>query len=105
MKGLRLSCIISIMNGNHPTLCLFLVLLFLLLLLLFLLLLLLLLLHPSLLILHRMGMSMGACAFARLCYDEAFKYTCKRETFGKKLIEHPVIRAKLANMIKKVEST
>lgn len=48
---------------------------------------------------------MGALAFARLCYDDAFKYALKRETFGKKLIEHAVIRAKLANMIKKIEST
>jgi len=54
---------------------------------------------------ERMGTNMSACRFARLCYEEAFKYACKRETFGKKLIEHPVIRFKLANMIKKVEST
>lgn len=48
---------------------------------------------------------MSACRFARVCYEEAFKYACKRETFGKKLIEHPVIRNKLAHMIKKIEST
>jgi len=54
---------------------------------------------------ERMGTNMSANRFSRLAYEEAFKYACKRETFGKKLIEHPVIRAKLANMIKKIEST
>eukprot|EP01127_Copromyxa_protea_P002845 TRINITY_DN12779_c0_g1_i1.p1 TRINITY_DN12779_c0_g1~~TRINITY_DN12779_c0_g1_i1.p1 ORF type:complete len:541 (+),score=167.05 TRINITY_DN12779_c0_g1_i1:146-1624(+) len=54
---------------------------------------------------ERMGVNMSAVRFARVCYEEAFKYACKRETFGKKLIEHPVIRTKLANMIKKIEST
>jgi len=39
------------------------------------------------------------------CYEEAFKYACKRETFGKKLIEHPVIRMKLAQMLKKIHCT
>lgn len=29
----------------------------------------------------------------------------KRETFGKKLIEHPVIRNKLAHMARKIEAT
>jgi alkylation response protein AidB-like acyl-CoA dehydrogenase len=54
---------------------------------------------------ERMGTNMSAIAFSRVCYEEAFKYAIKRETFGKKLIDHPVIRAKLANMIKKIEST
>jgi alkylation response protein AidB-like acyl-CoA dehydrogenase len=52
-----------------------------------------------------MMVNIQANRFARVCYEEAFKYACKRETFDKKLIEHPVIREKLAHMIKKIEST
>jgi alkylation response protein AidB-like acyl-CoA dehydrogenase len=52
-----------------------------------------------------MLMTIHANRYARVCYEEAFKYACKRETFDKKLIEHPVIREKLAHMIKKIEST
>jgi alkylation response protein AidB-like acyl-CoA dehydrogenase len=37
--------------------------------------------------------------------EESFKYAQKRTTFGKKLIEHPVIRWKLAEMARQVEST
>jgi alkylation response protein AidB-like acyl-CoA dehydrogenase len=59
--------------------------------------------YASLLI--RMLMNIHANRFARSCYEEAFKYACKRETFDKKLIEHPVIREKLAHMIKRIEST
>jgi len=54
---------------------------------------------------ERMIVNIQANRFARVCYEEAFKYACKRETFDKKLIEHPVIREKLAHMIKKIEST
>jgi len=43
--------------------------------------------------------------FARVCVEEAIKYAEKRETFGKKLIEHPVIRLKLAHMTRQVEAS
>jgi len=36
--------------------------------------------------------------------EEAMKHAFKRKTFGKKLIEHPVIRFKLAQMARQVES-
>jgi len=35
---------------------------------------------------------------SRVCFEESFKYAHIRKTFGKKLIEHPVIRNKLAHM-------
>jgi len=41
---------------------------------------------------------------ARVCFEDAFKYANKRKTFGKKLIEHPVIRNKFANMIRELEA-
>lgn len=43
--------------------------------------------------------------FARVCLEESFKYAHKRKTFGKRLIDHPVIRLKLAHMTRQVEAT
>uniref|UniRef100_A0A6B2L534 Acyl-CoA dehydrogenase n=1 Tax=Arcella intermedia TaxID=1963864 RepID=A0A6B2L534_9EUKA len=40
---------------------------------------------------------------ARVCLEVAMKYSVKRKTFGKRLIEHGVIRNKLAHMAKQVE--
>lgn len=45
------------------------------------------------------------CRFSRVCLEEAFKYAHKRKTFGKRLIDHPVIRFKLAHMTRQVEAT
>jgi alkylation response protein AidB-like acyl-CoA dehydrogenase len=41
---------------------------------------------------------------ARTCYEEAWKHCNRRRTFGKLLIEHPVIRIKLADMARQIES-
>jgi alkylation response protein AidB-like acyl-CoA dehydrogenase len=46
-----------------------------------------------------------ASRFARVCLEEAFKYALKRKTFGKVLMEHPVIRWKVAEMARQVECT
>jgi alkylation response protein AidB-like acyl-CoA dehydrogenase len=54
---------------------------------------------------ERMGIIIQCTRFARVCYEEAMKYANKRKTFGKKLIEHPVIRMKLAQMARQVEAT
>ena len=48
---------------------------------------------------------MQANRFARVCYEEAFKYAHRRRTFGKPLVEHPVIRAKLADMVRQIDAT
>jgi alkylation response protein AidB-like acyl-CoA dehydrogenase len=40
-----------------------------------------------------------------VCLEEAFKYALKRKTFGKVLMEHPVIRWKIAEMARQVEAT
>ncbi len=42
---------------------------------------------------------------ARVLFEEAFKYSMQRETFGKKLHEHQVIRWKLAEMARRIEAT
>lgn len=54
---------------------------------------------------ERMGLAMQANRLARVCLEESIRYASKRQTFGKKLIEHAVIRAKLANMAHRVEAT
>src|ERR1700689_2807341 len=54
---------------------------------------------------ERMGIIIQCLRFARVCYEESIKYAHKRRTFGKKLIEHPVIRLKLAHMVRQIEAT
>ncbi|OZJ04561.1 hypothetical protein BZG36_02702 [Bifiguratus adelaidae] len=54
---------------------------------------------------ERMGICIQANRMARICVEESLKYAHKRKTFGKTLIEHPVIRNKLAHMIRQVEAT
>jgi alkylation response protein AidB-like acyl-CoA dehydrogenase len=53
---------------------------------------------------ERLGIIMQAVKFARVCYEESMKYAHKRETFGQKLIEHDVIRNKLAQMASRIEA-
>ncbi|CAJ1443617.1 unnamed protein product [Effrenium voratum] len=43
--------------------------------------------------------------FARVCLEESLKFAGKRKTFGKTLIQHPVIRFKVAEMARQVEAT
>ena len=54
---------------------------------------------------ERWGICVQASRFARVCLEEAMRYAFKRRTFGKLLIEHPVIRLKLAHMARQVEAT
>eukprot|EP00933_Yihiella_yeosuensis_P070646 TRINITY_DN78790_c0_g1_i1.p1 TRINITY_DN78790_c0_g1~~TRINITY_DN78790_c0_g1_i1.p1 ORF type:complete len:454 (+),score=118.13 TRINITY_DN78790_c0_g1_i1:75-1436(+) len=43
--------------------------------------------------------------FSRVCLEEALKFANKRKTFGKVLVQHPVIRWKIAEMARQVEAT
>ena len=54
---------------------------------------------------ERWGMAVQANRFARVCLEEAILYAIKRKTFGKPLIQHQVIRHKLAEMASRVEAT
>jgi alkylation response protein AidB-like acyl-CoA dehydrogenase len=54
---------------------------------------------------ERWGFVVQANRFARVCIEESFKYAHKRKTFSKRLIDHPVIRLKLAHMVRQVEAT
>ncbi|KAL0077635.1 putative acyl-CoA dehydrogenase [Phycomyces blakesleeanus] len=54
---------------------------------------------------ERLGIVVQANRFARVCIEESLKYAHKRKTFGKLLVDHPVIRNKFAHMIRQVEAT
>lgn len=54
---------------------------------------------------ERLGMAAGCAGYARVCLDEAVAYARERETFGRKLIEHQVIRHKLVDMAMRVNAT
>ncbi|KAH8880325.1 acyl-CoA dehydrogenase NM domain-like protein [Thozetella sp. PMI_491] len=54
---------------------------------------------------ERVGIIIQCIRFSRVCFEESVKYASKRKTFGKKLIDHPVIRLKLAHMARQIEAT
>jgi alkylation response protein AidB-like acyl-CoA dehydrogenase len=54
---------------------------------------------------ERMGIIIQCIRFSRVCYEESIKYAHKRKTFGKRLIDHPVIRLKLAHMARQIEAS
>jgi acyl-CoA dehydrogenase len=54
---------------------------------------------------ERLGLAVGANAFARVAFDEALAYAKLRETFGRPLIRNQVIRHKLVDMLQRVEAT
>ncbi|KAJ9198840.1 hypothetical protein DTO164E3_4930 [Paecilomyces variotii] len=54
---------------------------------------------------ERVGIIIQCLRFARVCYEESVKYAHKRRTFGKRLIDHPVIRMKLAHMARQIEAS
>ena len=54
---------------------------------------------------ERIGIIIQCIRFSRVCYEESIKYANKRRTFGQKLINHPVIRLKLAHMARQIEAS
>ncbi|KAK4124461.1 acyl-CoA dehydrogenase NM domain-like protein [Parathielavia appendiculata] len=54
---------------------------------------------------ERIGIIIQCLRFSRVCFEESVKYANKRRTFGKKLIDHPVIRLKLAHMARQIEAS
>jgi acyl-CoA dehydrogenase len=47
---------------------------------------------------ERLLMASSACAFAAVCFDEALAWARQRQTFGRPLVEHQVVRHKLVDM-------
>jgi acyl-CoA dehydrogenase len=54
---------------------------------------------------ERLGMAAGACASARVCMEEAIAWAQQRQTFGKRLADHQVIRHKIAEMLRQINAT
>jgi acyl-CoA dehydrogenase len=54
---------------------------------------------------ERLGMASGAAASARVCIEDAVAWAQQRQTFGKRLADHQVIRHKIAQMVQRVNAT
>ncbi|MGJ5134846.1 acyl-CoA dehydrogenase family protein [Bradyrhizobium oligotrophicum] len=54
---------------------------------------------------ERMGMAASCTAYARVCLDDAIAYAKERQTFGKLLAQHQVIRHKLVDMAQRVAAS
>jgi len=51
----------------------------------------------------RFAMASTAIRYARCCLEDSMQFAQKRETFGRKLSEHQVIRHKLVDMMRRIE--
>ena len=54
---------------------------------------------------ERLHGAAGAISAARVCLEEAIAYAKQRETFGKPLVQHQVIRHKLVDMAQRIEAS
>ena len=54
---------------------------------------------------ERLHGAAGAISAARVCLEEAIGYARERETFGKPIIQHQVIRHKLVDMAQRIEAS
>ncbi|MBG01652.1 MAG: acyl-CoA dehydrogenase [Acidimicrobiaceae bacterium] len=53
---------------------------------------------------ERIDMAAQSIAFSRACYDEALEWSKDRETFGKRLADHQVIRHKFVEMDRRINA-
>ncbi len=54
---------------------------------------------------ERIGLATSAVAHARVCFEEALAWARERQTFGKRLADHQVIRHKFAEMARHIAAT
>uniref|UniRef100_A0A7S4M790 Cytochrome b5 heme-binding domain-containing protein n=1 Tax=Vannella robusta TaxID=1487602 RepID=A0A7S4M790_9EUKA len=54
---------------------------------------------------ERFVLAAMANRYARVCLEESIKYGRVRKTFGKRLVDHQVLRHKVADMSREIEST
>lgn len=54
---------------------------------------------------ERFWLAAGCYGFAKACYDDALDWARERKTFGKRLIDHQVLRHKLIDMATQIETT
>lgn len=53
---------------------------------------------------ERLNLAASCIAFARVCLDETVDYARQRQTFGKRLLDHQVIRHKLVDMAMRIQA-
>lgn len=49
---------------------------------------------------ERLGLALQANRFARICLAESIEYARRRRAFGKRLVDQPVVRYKIADMVR-----
>ena len=54
---------------------------------------------------ERLGLASSCNAYAQVCLDETIAYARDRQTFGKRLIDHQVIRHKIVDMAMRINAT
>jgi acyl-CoA dehydrogenase len=54
---------------------------------------------------ERLQAAQQCSSFSRIAYEEAVGWASERDTFGRKLGQHPVIRSKLADMKREIDAT
>jgi len=54
---------------------------------------------------ERWGIIIKGLRMSRVCFEEAYNYSHKRKTFNNRLVDNQIIRAKLGNMARQIEST
>ncbi|HEX6860608.1 MAG TPA: acyl-CoA dehydrogenase family protein [Caulobacteraceae bacterium] len=54
---------------------------------------------------ERIGLATSANSFARICIEEAVAWARERQTFGRRLADHQVIRHKIADMVQRWSAT
>jgi acyl-CoA dehydrogenase len=54
---------------------------------------------------ERLALAAGAIAYARVAMEEAIEWAQQRQTFGKRLADHQVIRHKIAEMARQVSAS
>ena len=54
---------------------------------------------------ERVGIAASALGYARVCVEEAVNYGRERTTFGKRLMDHQVLRHRIVNMAQRIHAT
>ncbi|MGW4773492.1 acyl-CoA dehydrogenase family protein [Nocardia sp. NPDC004278] len=54
---------------------------------------------------ERLGVAQQCTGFSRVCLDEAARYAGERETFGKTIGSHQLVRAQLADLTRQIDAT
>jgi len=54
---------------------------------------------------ERIGLAIQATRFSRVCLEESIVWARNRKTFGKRLVEHQIVKFKIAHMAREIEAS